>query len=173
MSRFGRERRSKQHRHAAPGKPLPTGTPAPCFRLWGSTNEAVSLGDYAGRPVVLVFYPADWSAVCGDQLGLYNEILALFEQHDAQLLAISVDSLWSHKAFAEQNHLRFPLLADFHPKGAVAQAYGVYDEQAGMSRRALFVVDADGIIRWTYVSPADINPGADGILTALENLNSS
>ena len=170
---FRRERRSKQHRQAAPGRPLPPGTAAPDFRLSGTTDEVISLRDFAGRPVVLVFYPADWSAVCGDQLALYNEILALFEQHDAQLLAISVDGQWSHRAFARQNSLRFPLLADFHPKGAVAQAYGVYDEQAGVSRRALFVVDAEGIIQWTYVSPADINPGADGILSALENLTSS
>jgi peroxiredoxin len=173
MSMFRRERRNKQHKQPLPGKPLPPRTAAPDFRLWGSTDELMSLGDFAGRPVVLVFYPADWSTVCGDQLGLYNEILALFEQHHAQLLAISVDSLWSHKAFAEQSNLRFPLLADFHPKGAVAKAYGVYDEEVGVSRRALFVVDAAGIIRWTYVSPADVNPGADGILSALENLNSS
>jgi peroxiredoxin len=109
--------------------------------------------------------------VCGDQLNLYNEVLGLFEQHAAQLIGISVDSQWSHRAFAGQNNLSFPLLADFNPKGAVAQAYGVYDDRAGMSRRALFVVDADGIIRWSYVSPADVNPGADGILSALEDIN--
>jgi peroxiredoxin len=120
--------------------------------------------------VVLVFYPADWSPVCGDQLGLYNEVLPLFEEFGAHVLAISVDGQWSHKAFAEQRQLRFPLLADFEPKGAVARRYGVYDEKAGTSERALLVIDAEGIVRWSYVSPKGVNPGADGILRALESL---
>ena len=120
--------------------------------------------------MVLVFYPADWSPVCGDQLALYNEVLPLFEEHQAQVLAISADGIWCHRAFAENRNLRFPLLADFEPKGAVARAYGVYDAKAGTSKRALFVLDAEGIIRWSYVSPSGVNPGADGILAALEAL---
>jgi peroxiredoxin len=109
--------------------------------------------------VVLVFYPADWSPVCGDQLALYNEVLPLFEDYSAQVIGISVDGIWCHKAFAENRDLQFPLLADFEPKGAVARAYGVYDEKAGLSKRALFVVDAKGIIHWSYVSPSSVNPG--------------
>jgi peroxiredoxin len=129
-----------------------------------------SLRDLRGRPVVLVFYPADWSPVCGDQLALYNEALSLFEEHQAQLLGLSVDSLWSHRAYAESRQLCFPLLADFEPKGEVARQYGVYNLEEGTSRRALFVIDAQGVIRWSHVSPDDVNPGAHGILNALENL---
>ncbi len=130
----------------------------------------VSLNHFRGRPVVLAFYPADWSPVCGDQAVLYNEILPIFEEYKAQLLGISVDGVWCHRAFAEANNLDFPLLADFEPKGAVARAYGVYREKDGFSERALFVIDAKGVIRWSYVSPIDLNPGANGILANLEAL---
>lgn len=105
--------------------------------------------------------------MCGDQLVLYTEVLPLFEEHHAQVLAISVDGIWCHKAFAENRNLRFPLLSDFEPKGAVARAYGVYDAEKGLCQRALFVIDAQGIIRWSYVSPSGVNPGADGILNAV------
>ena len=121
--------------------------------------------------MVLVFYPADWSPVCGDQLALYNEALSLFEEHRAQLLGISVDGRWSHRAYAESRQLRFPLLADFEPKGQVARLYGVYNAEKGTARRALFVIDSQGVIRWSHVSPDDVNPGAHGILNALEDLS--
>ena len=120
--------------------------------------------------MVLAFYSADWSPVCGDQMALYNEVLPEFERYHAQLLGISVDGTWCHAAFARDRRLRFPLLADFEPKGAVARRYGAYREGDGVSERALFVVDEDGIVRWSYVSPVDVNPGADGILRALESL---
>src|SRR6185369_9018941 len=113
-------------------------------------------------------YPADFSPVCGDQMALYNEILEDFRKLDAQLLGISVDSVWCHAAFAEARHLKFPLLADFEPKGAVAQRYGVYDPAADISGRALFVIDPRNVVRWSYLSPIGVNPGADGILDALE-----
>jgi peroxiredoxin len=130
----------------------------------------VSLREFRGRPVILAFYPADWSPVCGDQMALYNEVLDEFTRFDAELLGISVDGVWSHVAFAHDRHLRFPLLADFEPKGDVARRYGVYRAQDGTSERALFVIDAEGIVRWSYVSPVGINPGADGILRALESI---
>jgi len=120
--------------------------------------------------VILVFYPEDWSPVCSDQLTLYQEILPEFQKFNAQLLAISVDGVWSHLAFAQERNLSFPLLADFEPKGAVARAYHVYRAHEGTSERALFVIDADGIVRWSSVSPVGVNPGADGILRALEDL---
>ena len=167
-----RIRTAKQGPNADPSSALGAGARAPDFTLPSTEGERVSLRDFSGRPVVLVFYPADWSPVCGDQLALYNEILPLFEEHNAQVLGLSVDGLWCHKAFAENRNLRFPLLADFEPKGAVARAYGVYDASIGQSQRALFVIDAGGTIRWSYVSPAGVNPGADGILSALESLNS-
>jgi|SRR5579862_2124581 len=151
------------------GQALPPGTPAPDFSLPSTPDQLVSLADFRGRPVVLAFYPADWSPVCGDQMALYNEILDEFSRFDAELLGISVDGAWCHIAFAHDRRLHFPLLADFEPKGAVAKRYGVYRDD-GTSERALFVIDAAGVIRWSYVSPVGVNPGADGILRALEAL---
>lgn len=150
--------------------PLLPGTPAPDFSLHSTPDQAVSLQEFRGRPVILAFYPADWSPVCGDQMALYNEILSEFRHFNAELIGISVDGIWCHLAFARDRHLHFPLLADFEPKGEVARRYGVYRAQDGVSERALFVIDADGIIRWSYVSPIGVNPGADGILGALEGL---
>ncbi len=161
---------AKRESETAPESALAPGTSAPDFTLPNQAGEPVSLRDLRGRPVVLVFYPADWSPVCGDQLTLYNEVLPLFQEHDAQVLAVSVDGRWSHRAFAEQRHLRFSLLSDFEPKGAVARLYGVYNAENGVAQRALFVLDAAGVIRWSYVSPSNVNPGADGILNALESL---
>ncbi len=153
-----------------PSEPLPAGTPAPDFRLASGSGEHISLADYRGQPVVLAFYPGDWSPVCGDQLVLYNEVLPMFGALNAQLLGISVDSVRSHAAYSEAKNLRFPLLSDFEPKGAVSRMYGAYDAQAGNSQRALFVIDEQGVIRWSYLSPKGVNPGANGILTALEAL---
>ncbi len=130
----------------------------------------VSLSKLCGRPVILAFYPADWSPVCGDQMALYNEVLPAFREHNAMLLGISVDGVWCHVAFAEARKLHFPLLADFEPKGEVAKLYGAYRHGDGFCERALFVIDGEGVIRWSYVSPVGVNPGADGILEALEDL---
>ena len=149
---------------------LRAGTMAPDFTLATTSGELVSLQSLRGRPVILAFYPADWSPVCGDQMALYNEVLPEFQRFDAQLIGVSVDGMWCHRAFAENRHLRFPLLADFEPKGAVARMFGAYRANDGTSERALFVIDAQGMIRWSYCSPIEINPGADGILEALETL---
>ena len=146
------------------------GKAAPDFELGTADGQRIALRDLRGSPVILVFYPADWSPVCGDQVTLYNEVLPEFERYGARLVGISVDGMWCHRAFAESRKLRYPLLADFEPKGAVARRYGVYRETDGTSERALFVIDGDSIIRWRYVSPVDVNPGADGILEALEAL---
>jgi peroxiredoxin len=129
------------------------------------------LSEFRGQPVVLAFYPADWSPVCGDQMALYNEILPEFEKLGAEVMGISVDGAWCHAAFAKDRKLHFPLLSDFEPKGAVARAYGVYRHEDGTSERALFVIDGDGMIFWSHVSPVGVNPGAAGILNALEQLN--
>src|SRR6266571_4209816 len=134
--------------------PLKPGTKAPSFTLKTTPDQHVSLRDFLGRPVVLCFYPADWSPVCSDQLGLY------------------VDGVWSHLAFSKDRSLNFPLLSDFDPKGAISRMYWVFTERNGESARALFVIDLKGIIRWSYLSPDGVNPGADGILSALENLKS-
>ena len=149
---------------------LQPGATAPNFSLQDQSGATLTLAQLRGKPAVLAFYPADWSPVCGDQMALYNEVLSLLSDLGAQMIGISVDSHWCHAAFAENRRLRFRLLADFEPKGAVARSFGAYRDEDGTSERALFVIDGAGVIRWSYLSPIDINPGADGILAALESL---
>ena len=156
--------------HMTTTSALAAGTQAPEFSLHATPDQLVSLSDFRGRPVILAFYPADWSPVCGDQMALYNEILTEFQPFDAELIGISVDGPWCHIAFSHDRRLRFPLLSDFEPKGSVARQFGVYREPDGTTERALFVIDAAGVIRWSHVSPIGVNPGADGILHALESL---
>lgn len=150
---------------------LAIGTKAPAFSLFATPDQKIKLDDLKGKRIILAFYPADWSPVCSDQMALYNEMLKFFRKQNAELLGISVDSKWCHLAFSQDRKLHFPLLADFEPKGDVAKLYNVYDEEEGECKRALYVIDEEGIIRWTYLSPVGINPGADGILDALEQLN--
>jgi peroxiredoxin len=150
--------------------PLAPGTKAPEFTLPSTPDQRVSLAEFRGRPVILAFYPEDWSPVCSDQLALYQELLPEFQRFNAELLGISVDGIWSHLAFAKDRNLHFPLLSDFEPKGAVSRTYHSYRASDGTSERALFVINPDGIVHWSYVSPVGINPGADGILSALEDL---
>jgi peroxiredoxin len=149
---------------------LSAGVQAPDFTLKSTPDDETSLSDFRGRPVVLVFYPADWSPVCGDQLALYNEIVPEFDNFNAQILGISVDSVWSHQAYVASRNLRFPLLADFQPKGAVGRLYGIYDEEIGEEKRSLFVIDRNGKIAWSYMGETWVNPGAAGILKALKAL---
>jgi len=150
---------------------LSKGNAAPAFELPGTPDRKLSLGELKGKRIIIAFYPADWSPVCGDQMALYNETLSFFSNYDAELIGISVDSKWCHKAFAENRNLQFPLLSDFEPKGAVSKLYGAYNDTDGESKRAIFVIDEEGIIQWSYLSPDDVNPGADGILNALEELS--
>jgi peroxiredoxin len=150
---------------------LSAGTAAPDFTLRSTPDQAVNLSDFRGQPVVLAFYPADWSPVCGDQMALYNEILPEFRELGAEILGISVDGVWCHTAFSGDRKLHFPLLADFEPKGAVARLYGVYRADEGTTERALFVIGSEGVIHWSYISPVGVNPGAEGILAALEELH--
>jgi peroxiredoxin len=147
---------------------LEPGTRAPDFSLHTTPDQSVALRDFRARRLVLSFYPADWSPVCTDQLAVYNELLPEFRRFRAELLGLSVDGVWCHLAFAKDRKLRFPLLSDFEPKGEVARAYGAYRKPEGVSERALFLIDEEGIVRWSYVSPIGVNPGADGILDALE-----
>lgn len=150
---------------------LQQGDTAPDFELNATPDQKIKLKDFKGKNIILAFYPADWSPVCSDQMALYNEMLKYFNKYDAQIFGVSVDSTWCHLAFAENRKLHFPLLADFEPKGAVSKAYGVYDDEVGESKRALFVIDKEGKIVWSYLSPVAVNPGADGILDALEELS--
>jgi len=154
----------------SPQTPLPSGAPAPEFELRSTPDQKLSLEEFRGRRVILVFYPEDWSPVCSDQLALYQQLLPEFQQLNAELIGISVDGIWSHLAFAKDRNLHFPLLADFEPKGEVSRRYNAYRDADGTSERALYVLDEDGVIRWSYISPLGMNPGADGILRALENM---
>lgn len=144
---------------------------APDFKLYATPDQKIALSEMKGKNVILAFYPADWSPVCSDQMALYNETLKYFKKYDAEIFGISVDSKWCHMAFSTSRNLHFPLLADFEPKGALAKSYDVYDDTEGQCKRALFVINKKGIIEWSYVSPTAINPGADGILDALEKMN--
>jgi peroxiredoxin len=150
---------------------LSKGNIAPDFDLFGTPDQKLSLADLKGKRVILAFYPADWSPVCSDQMALYNETLKFFREFSAEIIGISVDSKWCHRAFAQSRNLHFPLLSDFEPKGAISRLFGAYNETNGESKRALFVIDEKGIIQWSYLSPDDINPGADGILNALEEMS--
>jgi peroxiredoxin len=152
---------------------LAAGTRAPGFTGAVTPDQMLSLSDLKGRRVILAFYPADWSPVCGDQMTLYNMVLPEFRKHGAELIGISVDGAWCHQAYSRHNNLHFPLLADFHPKGEIAKSYRAYREQDGVAERALFVIDEHGVIVWSYCSPIAVNPGADGILDALESMPKS
>lgn len=156
---------------------LKAGEKAPDFTLpchadksAGGEKVTFTLSNLRGKNVVLAFYPADWSSVCGDELALYNELLPTFEKYNAELFGISVDSIYCHEAFRKARNYKMLLLADFHPKGEVAKKYGVYREEDGFSERALFVIDKAGEIRWSYVSPLDVNPGAEQILKTLKEI---
>ena len=149
---------------------LKTGSKAPDFTLNAGPEAPLRLSDLRGHPVVLAFYPADWSPVCGDQLALYNEALHKLEPYNTRLLGISVDSEWCHAAYSEARGLNFPLLADYEPKGEVSRLYRAYNDKRGASARALYVIDAEGIIRWSYLSPEDVNPGMNGFLHALRDM---
>jgi peroxiredoxin len=174
MTAANKDSTSASHNYSSnvePQSQLKPGTQAPDFSLRSTPDQTVSLSEFRGRPVILAFYPADWSPVCGDQMTLYNEVLPEFQRFGAQLLGISVDGAWCHLAYAKHQKLQFPLLSDFEPKGGIARRYGVYRHQDGVTERALFVLDEQGVIRWSYLSPIGVNPGADGILRALESLS--
>lgn len=152
---------------------LAPGAPAPDFTLNATPDQSLSLHELKGNPVVLVFYPADWSSVCGDELSVFNAALPLLKKSAATVLGLSVDSVWSHQAYIKAHNLHFDLLADYNPKGAVARTYGAYDEEGGYCKRALFVIDKEGAVAWSYLSPTAINPGVDGVLDALDTLTST
>jgi peroxiredoxin len=149
---------------------LQPGVEAPDFTLHCTPDQCVTLSELRGNPVILAFYPADWSPVCGDQMALYNELLHEFHHYGATVVGVSVDGIWCHTAFSKDRKLQFPLVSDFEPKGAVAKQYGVYRDGDGLTERALFVLDSDGVIQYSYISPIGINPGADGIFEALDKL---
>ena len=144
------------------------GTPAPDFTLRDQDGNKLSLSELRGSKVVLCFYPADFSPVCTDQLSIYHEVKGEIEQAGAKLLGISVDGTWCHKAFREKLGVDIPLLADFHPKGEVARAYGAYLDDYGTGNRSLVLIDEEGVVRWVHESPSPLEiPGANLIFDAL------
>ena len=144
------------------------GAPAPEFTLADQDGNELSLADLRGQTTVLVFYPLDFSPVCTDQLNVYQEVLEDLEREGVRLVGISVDSAFSHKAFRQHLRLDMPLLADFHPKGEVARRFGVYLDDRGHSQRALVMIDPDGIVAWSHVSPSPLEiPGPNLIFDAL------
>jgi peroxiredoxin len=157
--------------NSKPRTALKAGTKAPDFSLKVTPDQRITLADFQSQPVILVFYPADFSPVCGDELALYNEVLPEFQKYQAQVLGISVDNVWCHLAFGDERNLHFPLLSDFHPKGEVSVSYNAYLDDEGESARAIYLIDKDGAIAWGYIAPIGINPGADGVLKALEDLS--
>ena len=136
-------------------KILPAGSIAPEFTLRVTADQSLTLSELKGKPVILAFYPADWSPVCSDEMALFNEILPEFRRFGAELVGISVDGVWCHNTFAKSRRLHFPLLSDFEPKGSVAKQFGAYRDNEGLCQRALFVIDKDGVIRWSYLSPSE------------------
>jgi peroxiredoxin len=146
---------------------IETDKAAPDFSLRDQDGNEVSLEDFAGRSLILSFYPADFSPGCSNQLSLYQEVLEEFEARGAALLGISVDSAYCHRAFREQLNLTMPLLADYHPKGEVSRAYGAYNEERGHSNRSLVLIDGEGIVRWAHDSPPKEIPSANLIFDAL------
>jgi peroxiredoxin len=152
---------------------LKEGTTAPGFCLASTPDQKVCLSELRGKNVILAFYLADWSPVCGEELAVFNETLPLFKEYGAELLGISVDNTWCHLAFEQNRKFLFQLLSDFEPKGYVAKQYGAYDEKIGVCRRALFLIDSQGVIRWSHLSPIGVNPGVEGLLNALESLDAN
>jgi peroxiredoxin len=148
---------------------IAVGEQAPDFTLRDQDGEKVSLSDYRGRRVMLVFYPGDFSPVCGDQLSIYQEVKPEIEEKGVELVGISVDSFFAHKAFQEKLGIDTTLLSDFEPKGEVARAYGSYVEKMGFANRTLVLVDEGGKVAWAYESPNPGEfPGANVIFDALK-----
>ena len=151
---------------------LPAGVRAPELDVPATPDgRRALLAGYRDRPLVLIFYPGDFTPVCTGELGLFNELMPDLQALGASVLGISCDSLWSHNAYARELNLRLALLSDFHPKGAVSRRYEVYRDDVGTSERALVVIDGEGFVFWSEVSPIELNPGADGVLDALERLS--
>ncbi len=160
-------------------KPLPQGTQAPDFtlrigngKLDDDAKNFFTLSSKPGKNIVLAFYPADWSDVCSSQIAIYNELIPVFHGYNADLLGISVDGTFCHKAFKEHNNIKLTLLCDFEPKGQIAKIYNAYNATLGLCERALYVIDKNGMIRYSYISPMEVNPGAKEILETLKKIES-
>lgn len=150
--------------------PIKAGERAPDFILKGHDDKDYKLSDYKGKTVLLAFYPADFSPTCSEEHACFVNDLKRFESVNAQVLGISVDNIWSHKAFAEKLNISYPLLADFHPKGKVASLYGLYLEDMGITNRATVIIDKDGIVRYVKIYDIPTQRDNEELLKALEEL---
>jgi mycoredoxin-dependent peroxiredoxin len=147
------------------------GSPAPDFTLKDQNQKEVSLSSFRGnKRVVIVFYPLDWSPVCTNEHACLVNDMKRFDQLDAQVLGLSVDSVWSHKAYAEKMGIHYPLLADFQPRGAVAEKYGVFLADKGITGRAISIIDRDGKLAWHKNYDIPVVPGLDEVAKALEGV---
>jgi peroxiredoxin len=147
---------------------IAAGSPAPSFTLRDQDGKEVSLADYRGRKVMLVFYPLDFSPVCSDQLSVYQEVKPQIAEKGVELVGVSVDHPWAHRAFREKLGIDTTLLSDFEPKGEVARAYGAYIEKVGHANRSLVLIDEEGTVEWVHESPTPLEiPGANLIFDAL------
>jgi peroxiredoxin len=148
---------------------IAVGEKAPDFSLPNHRGEEVSLADFRGRKVLLAFYPSDFSPVCSDQLSIYQEVKPTLDEAGLEVLGLSIDHSWAHRAFRKQLNVDFTLLADFHPKGQVAELYGAYLAEYGTSNRSLVLIDEEGTVRWVHESPTPLEiPGANLIFDALQ-----
>lgn len=166
-----RRRRAERPPVLDPQAPLAAGSQAPDFTLHDGPYSTVSHTDLLGRAAVLVFYVADWHPVASDQLVQLTALHSEFERLGASVVGIAVDSPWSHAAFAAEKSITFPLLSDDAPAGHIARAFGVYSSTSGRSDRALFVLDASGVVVWSGSFPDTVNPGVDAVLSALETMS--
>jgi len=148
---------------------IKVGEKAPDFSLPNHKGEQVSLSDFRGRKVMLAFYPSDFSPVCSDQLSIYQEVKPDLDEAGLEVVGVSIDHSWAHRAFRKELNLDFTLLADFHPKGQVAELYGAYLPDYGTSNRSLVLIDPEGVVTWVYESPTPLEiPGANLLFDALE-----
>ena len=148
---------------------IKVGEKAPDFSLPNHKGEQISLSDFRGRKVMLAFYPSDFSPVCSDQLSIYQEVKPDLDEAGLEVVGVSIDHSWAHRAFRKELNLDFTLLADFHPKGQVAELYGAYLPDYGTSNRSLVLVDPDGVVSWVYETPTPLEiPGANLLFDALE-----
>ena len=151
--------------------PATIGAPAPEFSLKDQNQQEVKLSDFRGKKnVVLIFYPLDWSPVCTNEHACVVNAMKQFEDLDAQVLGLSVDSVWSHKAYADKMGIQYPLLADFHPRGAVAAQYGVYLADKGITGRAISIIDRDGKLAWHKNYDIPVVPDIQEVSQALSTV---
>jgi peroxiredoxin len=153
---------------------IAVGQTAPDFTFKDQNDKEVTLSEFAGKKnVVIVFYPLDWSPVCTQEHVCFVNDMKRFETLDAEVLGVSVDSAWSHKAYAEKMGIKYSLLADFHPRGAMADKYGVYLAEKGITRRAVVIVGKDGKVAWVKNYDIPVVPDVAEVASALQNVKSA